>query len=499
MPLPALLTRPRACRLVGLVGLGLFQSVLAIVLARTLGEVIAASTGDPTSVSPLGTRLTVLGGLAAALLATGVAQRVLGEWFALGYTKELRLAVMEAALLSGERGSSLGVVMSRVVNDLTAVKSWLSNGLATLFAAGATTAGLLVFLAVDAPQMAIALAAPTLLWLAGTASICRPLSRVIASTRRWRGRVASTAARAVVARPVVLGFGRLGSHLRKVARRTDRMNGYLLQRAALSGLARGTALLVQPAAIAGLVIAMAIGAPFSPSELGVVVALAGFLAVQLASCARALEFRLSHRVAMARIGGTLQNAPQLDEGVRLTRAAKGHAVDAPAGTLSASAVTAAPGEIVVIAPTAATGAVLEGLAGLAPLAQGIAQLGVVDAATIALRDRLRVVTLLAPRVSLLADSVADNARLGAPSATDEETVDRVLTMFGLNALRDEPVDPTRCDRRLAAAIRAARAVLRAAPVVLIDDPDIDGNPRLRETLLSALAASGRTVIITGTS
>ncbi|MEM8855778.1 MAG: ABC transporter transmembrane domain-containing protein [Pseudomonadota bacterium] len=492
---PALFTRPRACRLVGLVGLGLCQSVLAIALARTLGEVIAASTGDVTDPLPVGMRLLLLGGIATALLATGVAQRVLGEWFALSYTKELRLAVMEAALLSGERGSSLGVVMSRVVNDLTAVKSWLSNGLATLLTAGATTLGLLAFLLVDAPQMAIALAAPTLVWLASTVSICKPLARVIASTRRWRGRVASAAARAVVARPVVLGFGRLGSHLRKVARRADRMNGYLLQRAALSGLARGTALLVQPAAIAGLVVAMAAGAPFSPAELGVVVALAGFLAVQLGACARALEFRLSHQVAMARIGSTLQNAPKLEDGVRLTRDTKGHAVDACPGTLALDAVTAAPGETIVAAPTVTTAAAMEGLAGLAPLAPGTVQLGGVDAATIALKDRLRVVTLLAPRVSLLADTVADNARLGAPSATTQETVDGVLKTFGLDAVREDPVDPTRCDRRLAAAIRASRAVLRGAPVVLIDDPDIDADPCLRETLLSVLAACGRTVII----
>lgn len=111
--------------LASLVVLGVLQAVFAIAMALSVGGVLSARQPEWDLVLLL--VLSVLGiGLARWM------ERIVAEQVGQDYVYEQRRRLIASAIL-GERGNkSLGVIVTRASNDLTAVRNWIAQGIVPL-------------------------------------------------------------------------------------------------------------------------------------------------------------------------------------------------------------------------------------------------------------------------------------------------------------------------------------------------------------------------------
>src|SRR5699024_332557 len=148
--------------LVTLVVLGVIQAVLALTMALVVDGLLSAvplTSGTPSVPDPPWARLV---GLAAAVLGIGLARwvgRVVAEDIGRVYGVGRRRRWTGA----GFRGfvtRSLGVVVARASNDLTAVRNWIAQGLVPMLTALPLIAVVLGALVFINPPVAVAVAVP---------------------------------------------------------------------------------------------------------------------------------------------------------------------------------------------------------------------------------------------------------------------------------------------------------------------------------------------------
>jgi len=148
---------------------------------------------------------------------------------------------------------------------------------------------------------------------------------------------------------------------------------------------------------------------------------------------------------------------------------------------------------------------LAALLGFVPLSKGSIHLGGVDLARVPPSEWRRHIAWVPQRPYLFTGSIAENLRLGDADAP-AGALRRAVTMAGLDDLIDELPDgldtpigdgglPLSAGERQRLAI--ARAVLRDAPVVLLDEPAAHLDARTESELRRSLAPwlEGRTVIV----
>lgn len=207
----------------------------------------------------------------------------------------------------------------------------------------------------------------------------------------------------------------------------------------------------------------------------------------------------------------------------LPHGSHGHAVP-PVGAIAVEHVTARypdgtvgledlsldvlPGECIAIVGDSGCGksTLLQVILGLVPPAEGRVLVGGVDLADCDLDAWREQVAWVPQRPWLFAGTVEDNIRLGRPDASPD-----VLA----RAVRDAHVDEFLCDLPEGLATRVgerglglslgqqrrvalARALLRDAPVLLLDEPTADLDLRSELEVVRALCslAPGRTVLVT---
>ncbi len=504
--MPVLWTRRRLAQLAGLAALGALQAGFALVVAMA-GSRLLAGGGAEFGQSRL---MLVLAGATLGLLGLRVLQRRYAEAFALGYVAELRSAFISHVirLPADAREMRIGLVMTRVVNDLSAIKLWLASGLVAMIVAAAmltTIAAGLVFLD---PQMAVALVFAVGLWCLPVVAGLKPLVSRIRESRRRRGRIAAQAGSVLGASQTLLLHGRHGASVRRIARTAVKMNAALVGRATLSGLLRSSGDVVFPAVALLLtsgILSFGNGA-LDAEALGILVMITGLTAVQLNAVALGLEYRLAHNVALARLQQVLKiPAIALDSGdAELSRQRGGRALGVeglPIGGASrAVSFTVEQGETVSLQGVTAAEAsdLFLQIAGLKSPRAGSVRIDGQEHSTVSPRDWWRVVTLVSDRLPMIRGTIGDNACLGAPTSVGAGERLRVLERFGLT----EEIANTQLNERnrlhapeQAAAIRAARAVLRRASIVLIDDAALAETAPILEALLDELAALGATVVL----
>lgn len=304
-----------------LVLLGLSRAALGGLAAWALIQMQSA----PTGFSPrLGLAVAVLVLAALAVGSLIVHERVIAERLGQDYVHHLRLRLLADALEPGHE-TSLGVTVARTTNDLTGVRTWISQGIAPLLVAIPLILGSLVTLAVLHPLLAAALTLP----LAGLslclALLARPALERTRALRRSRGRMAARLAETVTAADAVHAAG--GAHrevrnLRKVSRglvdqAVHRAETVGALRAAGTVAATGTTLLVAAASTA-----LGLGAGVTTAAMAV----AGLAAMPVLELGRILEFRQNYQAARIVLGPALASAQERREDEQRRRA---EAADAP--------------------------------------------------------------------------------------------------------------------------------------------------------------------------
>ncbi|MEM8690139.1 MAG: ABC transporter ATP-binding protein [Pseudomonadota bacterium] len=505
MSVPVLWTKRRVAQLTGVALIGAVQVLAALTAALAGSRLLTTPHGDNANL------LLALGGATMVLIAARVLQRRWAEHFALSYIAELRSAFMSHVLRVpvGAREMRTGLVMTRVVNDLSAIKLWLADGLvAIVVGAGIlSTVGLLAVW--FQPALLAPLGLAVMVWSVPVAASLRPLERKVRESRRQRGRIAARAGQLLGARLSVLGLGRHGAAVRGLLRRSAKLNSALVSRATLSGVLRSSGDLVFPAVAFGL----AGAAYFSTStqmdavQLGVLVMLSGIIAANLGAVALGLEYRLAHRVSLSRLEAVLQvPALELDNGQRLRRRPKQSA------GLSVQDLPLAVGEThVSFALHPSETAVLSGLsdcesadlifqlAGLKPIAGGVVRLGEQEGQCLRPRDWWRMITVVSPHLPMMVASVEANAKMGAHSSISEEEQARLFSAFGLtDHVLAQRVEATRpLPNPVAAGVRACRAILRRTPIILVDDPALLESEKLLDALIGEARARRVTLVMVG--
>jgi len=499
--MPKLWTFGRLTGLMGLLAIGLLQAMAAI--AAAVAAVRLLTGPDTADAATIG--IVLCGTI--AVIALRVLQRRLAEQFALGYVKELRLALMSHVLRMPADGDTMrfGLVMTRVVNDFSAVRLWLANGLVSILVAGCIIGTICLYLATTRMGALLSLAPALGLWLALLLIVCGPLNRQVAESRRRRGRIAATAGSILKGRITYLAFGRHGSLMRKLSRQTDKMNRALIARATLSGLVRAHSDLVLPVTAVCLGLATASAGAADPELLGLLILVTGIVVTQLNAIAMAVEYRLAHRIAVTRLN-TVFSRPSmaLSSGVvRLKRTGGGRTLDLDGLTMSNGGDTISfkvkASEQVQLTGLSAeeTSAAFLRIAGLSDDQSGVVRLDGEPATAFSRRDWWRSVCLVSRSLPAVSGRLLDSVMLGNPSRISKAERERICSRFGLTpalldrhrAEDDHPAVQT------AAAIRAVRCLLRRASVVLVDDPDLLGNREQLSIFLEELALHGTTVVL----
>ncbi|MCY6381196.1 ABC transporter transmembrane domain-containing protein [Hoeflea prorocentri] len=506
MSIPVLWTGRRLLQLAGLASIGVVQAASALTVAFA-GSRLLTGAGQPDLRPAL--LAAVIGGTTLLILGR-ILQRRYAEAFALGYVTELRTALISHILRipADARQMRSGLVMTRVVNDLSAIKLWLASGLVAMVVAGAMLATIIALLTQFEPALAVLFALAFGLWVIPVIFCLRPLNKRIRESRRRRGRIAARAGSILNGRLTLLGFGRHGPVVRGIEKRSLRLNKALVGRATFSGLMRSSGDLIFPSVVvfaSGLVFSLP-GRSMDAVSLGVLAMTTGLLATHLSSVALGLEYRLAHRVAMERLK-TVLGLPtiELDQGENLEPLPDEPCLrldKMPVGPLDRPvSFTALPGErlaLTGLSEAEALDLVLK-ISRLKPKGGGGLFLFGNESASIRPRTWLRNIASVSPGFPLVKGSVASNVALGAPSDVDGEEVQRVLSAFGITAC--EAAREVREDGRLfdlpAHCVRAARAVLRRSKLVLIADADLAGDVEVFESLLLELAKRDVTVVLAG--
>jgi ABC-type multidrug transport system fused ATPase/permease subunit len=488
--LPRPLARSRLKLFVILVMIGVGQAVAAITIGLLVQrgfDVLVAGTSPITA----SVALPIAGGLALGVLLTAVlrgVERLVAELLGQSYILEVRevlfthLTQVPAREL-GQR--SRGSMLMRFVGDLTALKSWVSLGLARLLvgglAVGLSTA-LLMFI-----NVSLGLTVGGVLVLGGLATwaVSPRLLRKTRHARRRQSRLTGEVTERLMQIAVLQASGQERREGKRVKRKSSDVADAMVSRAGATGVTRavaeGTAAL---AAVAALLVG-AIEVQAGRTTAGTVVAavsIAGLLAGHLRDLGRVAEYAAGARVAREAATRFLNMsplpdapaAPAIDVGggeiwvndVVLGQALKGVTLQARAGQT-----------VAVVGPNGAGKSTLMALvARMVDPDLGQVCIDGQDLRTRSLSSVRKAIGLAGPDLPLLRGSMDRNVRYRLPRCDDEE-VARVAELCELHSVAAQLPDGWRSDvgeggSRLSAGQRARLTIARAAlgrPAVLVLD------------------------------
>lgn len=484
--LPPLLRGARRAVMRRLVAAAVTRSALAVGTALLVGALVAAGP-DRTAL--------LAGALTAAVAGTALAvyaERVLAERLGQLYVHELRGGLVAGAL-EEDSGPSLGITIARTTNDLTALRTWVAQGIAPLVAAVPLVLGALAGLALLHPLLALAATVP-LLVLAGVLALVAPRAYARARRlRRVRGRLAARMTDTLHAREGIAAAGGTDRERRRLEEGSREVVEAAVARARTAGLLQGAAL-ATAAAVAVLVAAAAQTTGLGAGAVASALTIAGVLGAALSETGRLVEYRQNFRAAERIL------APRLPTpaAVRVTRPVprpvpSGRGLVRVSGLDDAGSVLVARAgdRIHLQAPDAArASAALRRVATRPELLHAVVDGH--DLARVHPRDRRRLVGLAAPAVPVERGTVARAVRYRRPDLP-HSSARAALASVGLaeavaGLARGErtelrrggtPLDPAQV-----ALLQVARATLGEPPLLLLDHVDAalddDGRERLRE-------------------
>ncbi|HEY7622707.1 MAG TPA: thiol reductant ABC exporter subunit CydD [Solirubrobacteraceae bacterium] len=520
-----LLRRTRAARplLVADVALGVATVVPVLVQATLLARIVARAF-DGAAVADLRVELAALAlaFCARGLLAWGM--EVAGRRAAADVLSELRLALVRrrlAAQPTSADGAEAGEIATAAVQGIDALEAYFARYLPQAVLASVVPLAVIAWVASLDVESAIVMAltlplVPVFMWLIGRASEQR-------ARERWHAlrRLSNHFLDVVRGLPTLRAFNRGQAQAQTIAEVSERHRAATMGTLRLSFLSGSVLELAATLGVA--LVAVTIGVRLVDGGVGLQVAMTVLvLAPELYLPLRRLgaEFHASaDGLAVAErilalldapataVAGGAQRAPSPAVAtVRLERVS--FAYPSRAGlVLDGLDLELRPGEVVALVGESGAGkstaaALLLGL--LAPTA-GRITVGGADLARCDIEAWRRQVAWVPQRPALVRGSIADNIRLGRPSACEHD-VSRAAVMAGadrfIGALAagyetmvgdgGRPLSPG--ERR---RVGLARAALRDAPLVILDEPTADLDPASVAVVAQAVErlAAGRTLLV----
>ncbi|WP_306141638.1 hypothetical protein [Roseibium sp. MMSF_3412] len=229
------------------------------------------------------------------------------ERFALSYVHDVRLAYARHVLLFPFDGKSpsTGLSLTRLVNDLGAVKLWLSRGLLALVTLSATLITLAAWIGMASPAYVIPMSVCLLVWALGTGLALPGLRKSIRESRQKRGAIAVLLGKTLPERLPLLLHGKLAPVLNRLSRRSEEVCSLLVGRATWSATMKAASRATFPAAVA----AYALSGSVEPGAIAQFLLIFAFLAAQLEAGAAGLEYYEANRVAREKLSRVFSTDP----------------------------------------------------------------------------------------------------------------------------------------------------------------------------------------------
>lgn len=491
MLLPSILDQKRVPIFLRLLANGIGQAVIGILVALAVNQALGKPGGQPQITDSLM--------LSAWLLASALGYVYLRTWqrrdaeaLGLAYVHELRLAIFRKAcsIPTTSDGPKLGPLVTRLTNDLLAVKNWVGFGIAGCVVGFTVIVAALIFMAAWSPLHAAAglIALMLALTLCGLAAT--PLDAAISEARRQRGRLSRLLGDRLLGRPALQSFGRIDAEVRKIGRESERLSGLLVRRAFWSGLLRSISEAVLPVAVVivavgGHFVESTLAARVEETELAIVwLFVMGLLAVQLQEINRAWDYRLNYRRAIRRVEALLK-MPAIPE----SGSPRAIEPDDQKLVLSLRTELDANDRVIEVNRGYVTRLSFGTRAERSQLIRRIARMssdppagitiGGISAGKVALDAYRGMVGMVAPDVALLRGTIGGNLRKATKPGIDDAVRADLYRISGLpesagHELLKTPVGEggTGIDPDLSARTRLACALLREPAFLLVDDPTL---------------------------
>ncbi len=238
----------------------------------------------------------LLGLLAGTLVILRIRELIDAEQLGLDYVAQVRMALFDG-LANGTASTSHGVAMSRLMNDLSALKNWVGLGVARSIVAVLAFSGCLVAAASISMPHAAVIAAPVLLVALAASMLVVPLLRRVAEVRRVRGKLAGQLGETLLSLGVLRAF-ELAPRSRRRIRKTSRaLNAALGRRMRMAGSLRAFPEAILPCTAASAIL---FGLPLRADSVSLLL-LAGLAITPVRQILRAIEYRCTFLIARDRL------------------------------------------------------------------------------------------------------------------------------------------------------------------------------------------------------
>lgn len=514
--LPHPIGRGRRLLLAALVAIGIGQALGGIGLAVTVQHAFDALVAPHTTSS---TTPHVL--VAALLAAVGVTalcrglERSTAERLGQRYVMHVRELLFEHLTTVPARSlarRSSGALLMRFVGDLSALRTWVSLGIARLVVAGVSVTLITIGLATMHPVLALAVSG---VLVAGAVAMIAAGRRLVTTSRRARhrrARLTGEVAERLTNVGAVQASGQVARERRRVGRRSSALADAMVRKAGAAGTARGIAEAASGLATVTLLLVGAVAVQRGDVTAGTIVGaltVVGLMSTSLRDLGRVSEYAAGAKVGREAAERFLALEPMPDEGTTPLPAGGGsiELADVHVGTaVRGVTATAEAGAVVaLVGPNGAGKSTLAGLvARLVDPDVGKVRLDGVPLPDVPLASLRREVGIVSPDLPLMRGSIRRNVRYRHPRASDAQ-VDEVARASGLHAVLDALDDGWDADvgeggRLLSSGQRTrvalARALLGEPRLLVLDEADAHLDAETTALVEAAVAArTGTTIVI----
>lgn len=518
MQIPRVVAGQRVWLLVRLILNGFFQAAAtvanALLVELAFDRLITAS--NVTDFRP--TALWIGAGLAASAIVAAflrMLERTDSERLGQAYIHRVRMILYDRLSSLSPRAlqrSSQGGVVLRFVGDLTALRQWVSLGLARLTVATTNAAGAIVALAFVSLHLALSVGGILLVGALLAFRLGERMETAAKEARRRRSHLAANINEKVASIAVVQAFGQSQREHKRLSKQSRRLRTAMIERALVTGQLRaiteGTAALASGAALLMGAAEVASGRA-TPGTVVAAMTIVGFIVPPLRDLGRVQEYWHNSRVSLEKIQDFLDKpslVTEVSDAPDLPEATGQLEFDSVClqGALENITAIAEPGKVVaLVGPNGAGKSTLLSLAArLIDPDSGTIRLDGQDISLYSLASVRRLIGMAGPDLPLLRGTVDKNLRYRCPEASEEE-VARVRALCGIDEVlaelpQGEATKISEGGVGLSAGqrqrIALARAILGNPPILLLDEVDANLDPKATAVIDRVLAEHQGTVL-----